>query len=243
MRTGPYNTPLTLASRPIMAVFWAVFATQIALIIIVVVLNALSGGWASAQFREGGDAAARWTIYTLGSFAVLVAMSLWSERIGAGPFGGTLRAPPDWVAIGAVTGPVIITLTSSFAGILFSNGDPGWMYRDGFDPSLFGRAAFGPMMICAVVLVAPLVEEIAFRGIGLGCLLARGWPPAAATALTAAAFTGLHVNYTLPALIPVFIMGLYLGALRVISGSMAPSIVAHISANSVTMMMFALSLA
>ncbi|MEM9740719.1 MAG: CPBP family intramembrane glutamic endopeptidase [Pseudomonadota bacterium] len=243
MHLGPFNAPLALAARPIMAVFWAIFATQIFAILVVAVLNVFTADWASAQFRDGGDVTARWMIYTLAAFCVLVAMSLWSERIGAGPFAGSMRASSDWIALGAVTGPIILMLTTFLVGLLFSNGEPGWMYREGGDPQMFSRAAFGPIMIGAVILVAPLVEEIGFRGIAMGCLLARGWPPLAATVLTAAAFTGLHTNYVLPALIPVFIVGLYLGALRIVSGSMAAPIAAHVSANAVNVLVMAISLA
>ncbi|MEL6661602.1 MAG: type II CAAX endopeptidase family protein [Pseudomonadota bacterium] len=242
MYKGPYNTPMALASRPLMALFWAVFATQVALIAVVILLNVLFSGWASAQFQPGGDVSSQWLIYTLGNFAVLVAMTLWADRIGAGPFGGSIRSSSDWVAIGAVTGPIILTLTSALVGMLFSDGDPGWMYREDFDTRIVSGEAFGPLMICFAVLLAPVLEEIAFRGIGLGCLLARGWPPIASVVLTSAAFTGLHMNYVLPALIPIFIMGLYLGALRIISGSMAAPIAAHVSANGISMLVLALSL-
>ncbi|MEM1149547.1 MAG: type II CAAX endopeptidase family protein [Pseudomonadota bacterium] len=242
MYSGRFNTPNSLASKPIMAIFWAVFAAPVALYSVVIVLDAVSGGWASDQFREGGDISSQWLIYTLGTFAALVAMSVWSQRIGAGPFGGDLRSTGDWIAIGAVTGPIILTLTSALVAFLFSNGDPGWMYREDFDPRLFSMEAFGPIFICFAVVLAPLVEEIAFRGIALGCLIARGWPPIAATVLTAAAFTGLHVNYVLPALIPIFIMGIYLGALRIVSGSMAAPIAAHMSANGVNVLVMAIAL-
>lgn len=241
MILGPYSAPLALASRPFISLFWAVFAPALTLFVLVFLLNLVSGNWASAQFQEGGDLPSRFLLVSLAYFAVFAAMSYWSDQIGAGPFGGPIRSSGDWVAIGAVTGPVVLTISTALVASLFSNGDPDWAYRDGYDASLFSAEALSPMLIAFAVLLAPLVEEIGFRGFGMGCLMARGWHPIAANILTAALFTALHTDYTLPALIPIFIMGLYLGALRVVSQSMAAPIAAHISANAVSMIVFAIS--
>jgi len=76
------------------------------------------------------------------------------------------------------------------------------------------------------VVTAPVFEEFVFRGLFLGCLLARGWNPWFAIALTSAAFAGIHGQYYLPGLISVFIGGLLFGWLRMLSnGLMAPILV------------------
>lgn len=222
-----------------MAVFWTVFAGHVFAIALVFFINLFTGGWASAQFRPGGAVAGQWLILSISTFLVFAVMSVWAERIGAGPFGAALRSSSDWIAIGAITGPVVLVACTTLTAFAFSGGDPDWMLREGYDQRAFSRAALGPLMIATVLLIVPLLEEVAFRGIALGCLLGRGWPPAAATAVTAATFAALHTNYTWPALIPIFIMGLYLGALRVVSGSLGPPLAAHIAANGVSLLMLA----
>ena len=236
MQLGPYNAPLALGSRPMMALFWAVFAPSTFLIALSVLMDAVGGGWASAQFdTETGTFQGRWIIYALGYLIVFAAMSLWAEQIGAGPFGGPLRPAAPWVVIGVITGPAVLQSTTALTGLL-AGGEGDWMYREGFDTSMISAAAMSPLMAAFVILLAPLVEEVGFRGIGIGCLLARGWPPVAAVALTAGLFTGLHLNLSPLGLIPVFIMGLYLGLLRIWSGGMAAPIMAHLGANGFAML-------
>lgn len=82
------------------------------------------------------------------------------------------------------------------------------------------------------VLAAPVFEEMVFRGLLLGCLLARGWNPWVAVSVTAAAFASTHGQYYLPGLISVFVGGLLFGWLRIISGGLAAPILAHVAMNA-----------
>jgi membrane protease YdiL (CAAX protease family) len=66
-----------------------------------------------------------------------------------------------------------------------------------------------------------------FRGLLLGCLLARGWSPWTAVLVTAVAFASIHGQYFLPGLTAVFVSGCLFGWLRVISGGLAAPILAH----------------
>jgi len=77
------------------------------------------------------------------------------------------------------------------------------------------------------VVTAPTFEELVFRGVLLGCLLARGRNPWLAVAITAAAFAGIHGQYHLPALISVFIGGVLFGWLRILCKGLAAPILAH----------------
>ena len=230
---APYNIPATFAARPLAAVFWAVLAPTLALYAVVFAISFFAGDWVSRTLSEGGSVQARWMLFALVHFVLFSAMSFWCEAIGAGPFAGPMRATGDWLAIAAITGPILHLMTVSMTTLVFSNGEPDWIYREGFDARLFSAEAVTPVMVAFVVLLAPLVEEIAFRGIALGCLIGRGWSPVVAALLTSAVFAGLHGNYVLPALIPIFITGLYLALLRIASGSMAVPIAAHMSTNAV----------
>jgi membrane protease YdiL (CAAX protease family) len=77
------------------------------------------------------------------------------------------------------------------------------------------------------VVGAPLFEEMAFRGLLLGCLLARGWNPWIAVTVVAAAFAAIHDQYYLPGLAGVFVSGLLFGWLRLLSGGLVAPMIAH----------------
>lgn len=233
MLLAPYAIPSALVRRPFAAVFWPVIAPTLTLYAVAFAISPFAGDWLSRTLGEGGSVEARWLLFTLAHFVLFAAMSAWSDQIGAGPFAGPVRISREWLGVASVTGPLVHIIAISVVTALFSNGDPDWMYREGFDTSLFSPSAITPIMVAFLVLLAPLVEEVAFRGIALGCLIGRGWSPLLASVLTSAVFAGLHGNYVLPALIPVFITGLYLSFLRIASRSMAAPIAAHVSTNAV----------
>lgn len=89
-----------------------------------------------------------------------------------------------------------------------------------------------PGEVLWTIVTAPIFEEMAFRGLFLGCLLARGWNPWIAIGVTAAAFASIHGQYYLPGLLSVFVGGLLFGALRVLTGGLAAPIMAHMTMNA-----------
>ncbi|MEO0815842.1 MAG: CPBP family intramembrane glutamic endopeptidase [Pseudomonadota bacterium] len=237
----PFGVPSALTNRLWISIAWAVFAPNVVAFTLVAILNVLTDNQASEQFRSDGNLASAYLLLSISHGLVFAAMSFWSERIGAGPLGGPLRASPDWIAIAAVTGPVVLTLTSGLVGTFLGGGDPAWALRDGYDPRLLSPNALSLSMVALFVFLAPIVEEIGFRGFVMGSILAKGVSPVVATLVSALLFTAIHLQYSPLGLIPVFIMGLYLGALRTISQSMAPPIVAHMSANLISVIVFAIS--
>jgi len=85
--------------------------------------------------------------------------------------------------------------------------------------------------VLTVVVLAPLAEEIVFRGYLLGTLqlvLARG----PALGLSAVAFGLVH---GLPYALPITLLGLVFGWLRQRHGSLWPSVCAHVLHNALTM--------
>ena len=86
-------------------------------------------------------------------------------------------------------------------------------------------------MFASLVLLAPILEEVTFRGVALGCLLGRGVPVAAAIGIQAVGFALVHLQYTPAAMFSVFILGLFLGWLRIASKSIAVPILAHMAVN------------
>jgi membrane protease YdiL (CAAX protease family) len=81
------------------------------------------------------------------------------------------------------------------------------------------------------VFGAPVIEELAFRGLLWGALAKRGINPWWCTAISAVAFAGIHLE---PVRFGVLLVaGLVLGILRQTTGRLGPSILAHVGLNAI----------
>ena len=87
------------------------------------------------------------------------------------------------------------------------------------------------LFFIAVVAVAPITEEIAFRGFLFRGLSATWLGVAGTTVLTSAAWAMMHVQYDWVQLTQIFLIGLLLGWLRWASGSTLLTILLHMLAN------------
>jgi uncharacterized protein len=87
------------------------------------------------------------------------------------------------------------------------------------------------LLFIAIVIVAPVCEEVAFRG-----FLFRGWSEsrlgvAGTLVLTSAAWALMHVQYNWFVIGQIFLLGLLFGWLRWASGSTLLTITLHVIAN------------
>ena len=80
------------------------------------------------------------------------------------------------------------------------------------------------LIVASAVLVAPLGEELLFRGLILGSLRTARLPDAAAVAASAGLFAVVHPLQDWP---PLFALACVLGWARVRTGSLLPCVVAH----------------
>ena len=81
------------------------------------------------------------------------------------------------------------------------------------------------------VLGAPVIEELAFRGLLWGALAKRRINPWWCTVITAVAFAGVHLELVRFGVL--LVAGLVLGILRQSTGRLGPSIVAHVGLNAI----------
>jgi membrane protease YdiL (CAAX protease family) len=84
-----------------------------------------------------------------------------------------------------------------------------------------------PALWLATVIVAPITEELLFRG-----FLHRGWAPSwlgipGTIILTSALWTALHLQYNGFGLLCVFAIGLLFGSIRQRGGSTTLTIMLH----------------
>ena len=125
-----------------------------------------------------------------------------------------------------VAGMIFINLCSEFLGL------PDMM-QDTF--LAMSRNVFG---IISITIMAPLVEELLFRGAIQGYLLRKGMKPLNAILIASAIFGIVHMN---PIQIPfAFSIGLIFGWLYYRTGSVVPGIIGHFINNSIATIQMAL---
>ena len=125
-----------------------------------------------------------------------------------------------------VAGMIFINLCSEFTGL------PDMM-QDTF--RAMSRNVFG---IISIAIMAPLVEELLFRGAIQGHLLRKGMKPVYAILIASAVFGIVHMN---PIQIPfAFAIGMIFGWLYYRTGSVVPGMIGHFINNSIATIQMAL---
>lgn len=93
-----------------------------------------------------------------------------------------------------------------------------------------------PVLLClALILAAPLFEEIFFRGFLMSALESRGVSVAIGAVVSAALWASIHLQYDLYEMGMIFLMGLLLAAARTSTGSLVPCFVMHGVANVIAL--------
>lgn len=124
---------------------------------------------------------------------------------------------------------LILTLSAAIQLLLKQAGVEQTQLRDYAWVRQAGLPQFA-LIAAAGALLAPLAEEVFFRGIVFGAYLqAKG--PLVAYLVSASVFALLHLN--LPALPPILLLGMVLAWLYRATGSLTPGLVAHGINNSV----------
>lgn len=103
----------------------------------------------------------------------------------------------------------------------------GWPIVPDFMLDAYQTAGFLPLLVVALVVAAPVGEELFFRG-----FLYRGWAasrigPAGTILITSVLWATIHLQYDWFQISHVFVAGLLLGWLRWRSGSTMLTIVIH----------------
>jgi uncharacterized protein len=154
--------------------------------------------------------------------------------------GSNLRAVPYLRLGGARPATLVLAVLVGGAGYLFAGGIASLVQRvvpspwvKAFDPSrLFEGPGWERLLLVGVAIVlAPICEEVAFRGYLQTTLSLRRRP---ATAIVGAAFLFalLHLN---PVLFPALLaLGIVFGWLTWRAGSIWPAVVAHATNNAIT---------
>jgi membrane protease YdiL (CAAX protease family) len=97
----------------------------------------------------------------------------------------------------------------------------------------YASARFPTLLFVALVVAAPIFEELFFRGFLFGGLLACGAPLWVTVAVVSVAFAALHIQYDAFDIASVLLSGLLFVAARVKFDSIVPCIAMHSFANAV----------
>jgi membrane protease YdiL (CAAX protease family) len=143
---------------------------------------------------------------------------------------------PFWRALGlsilSYLAYLSIMATILLFTILYDVSLPGFGEQDLYLP-LFGNSMIGVVVLMVVaVLIAPIVEEILFRGYIQGTL-EKYISPTLSLLITALIFSLSHFQFVV--VIPLFILGLLLGALRNHTRSISVPIMFHMLNNVITL--------
>jgi membrane protease YdiL (CAAX protease family) len=168
-------------------------------------------------------------------FTILALIAVGISRLFPNPMSalGLRRFGARWVWISFVVVLATIAVGVALEPILHGSEEQG-LAPDEWQPEHATAFALNTTMI---VLVAPFVEELFFRGIGVRALTYFG--TAAAILLTGIVFAGVHgVVGALPTLA---IFGIGLAWVRVRSASIWPCVIAHATYNGIGVGLLALS--
>ena len=202
-------------------------------VVLVGVLAAISY---AAHFASDGDipddALYRWStaIGGLVQYAIILVIVLALAR-GLAPATLGLRAPASWrSAVGWLVASIVaIWVIGAILNIFLKAGEEQGLVPDGWDPD---RAAAFAANFVVVALVAPVVEELTYRGLGFAAVR-DAYGAGAAVVVTAAAFGLAHgLVVALPVLT---IFGLILGWLRLRTESLYPPIILHALFNGIAL--------
>jgi membrane protease YdiL (CAAX protease family) len=133
-------------------------------------------------------------------------------------------APPG---LGAISTWLLVFIVAAIGQESLGSltGGPAAQSWDALTPARLIRAA-------TIVLLAPVAEEVAFRGTMYGNLMKKGMHPAVAILLPAAAFALMHLQYFGPGLLFIFVDGIIFGLARHRTQSLFVPILLHVLGNA-----------
>lgn len=132
------------------------------------------------------------------------------------------------IAFGALAMVILLVASDLFTLLIGREVVPGFMREAYLSARNSGSLA---LFFLAVVIVAPISEEIAFRGFLFRGLSASWLGVSGAIIATSAAWAAMHVQYDGLTLAQIFCIGLLLGWIRWASGSTLLTIMLHMLAN------------
>jgi membrane protease YdiL (CAAX protease family) len=181
--------------------------------------------WPGASADIAGDARVL-SVVMIGAAPaalIVIAFAARTARCGIAEYLALRWPEPRHVALGILCLAVLIPAVDAVSWLAGREVSPAFvtsLYRSGRDTGAL------PLLVLALVVATPLVEETLFRGLLLPGLASR-LGPAAAIGLTAAVWALMHMQYAPFYLIQALAFGVLFGWLRWRSGSTLLTIMLH----------------
>ena len=228
-------SPDGLGREPLIALFWVVIAP-----VLFLRASGFIAGFFIGPFEPGSEAEIAayqflWRVNCIVMFVWFAVLSYWSDWVGAGPFAGRIKVDARWLVVGIMLGPALLLLPSFIVSSLMPEGE--WRFRENFNADIFAPQNWTLAYIFMAVVLAPVIEEVTFRGVAMGALMSRNVGPIAAVILSSIAFALIHMQYSIAAMTVVFISGVGFAVLRLLSGTISVPIAAHAVANADVMVL------
>jgi membrane protease YdiL (CAAX protease family) len=178
-----------------------------------------------------------------------IGLVLWVGLLIAAPLGtaavallAAWRRPPSLTrALGLVRPrrrPALLWLAAALGAVLALDLLSAWLGRPvvpDFMARAYPTAGVLPALWLAVVVAAPVFEELLFRGFLLPGLAASRLGGAGAVVVTALAFAAIHIQYDLYDMTAILVLGLLFGAARLATGSTLLTLLMHSAINLAAM--------
>lgn len=152
------------------------------------------------------------------------------------------RRPPSLMrALGLVRPrrrPALLWTAAALGAVLALDLMSAWLGRPvvpDFMARAYPTAGSVVALWLAVVVAAPVFEELLFRGFLLPGLAASRLGGAGAVAVTALAWAVIHLQYDLYDMTAIFVLGLLFGAARLATGSTLLTLLMHATINLAAM--------
>lgn len=136
-----------------------------------------------------------------------------------------LEWPKPWQAAFAVAGMVLFLVASDLITYMLGREIVPPFMVDAY------QTAWLPLLLLALLVWAPLGEEVLIRGFLFRGLAASQMGPGVAIGICSAVWAVMHIQYDLYGIAVIFLMGLYLGAVRYLTGSLLLTMILHFLAN------------
>jgi membrane protease YdiL (CAAX protease family) len=205
-----------------MTTVWALVCLFVWAMIQVVVLFAFfaAGAGTINTLATNGNCAAVAIIASTPVVVGLIALLAWASRYPIRDYLALVWPDARSVVLSLVGLAVVLVGSDLMTYALGKPIAPEWMVD-------VYKTSWLPLLLLAIVVVAPVFEETMFRGFFYKGVACSPLGPVAAVLLSSALFAILHSQYDWYGVLCVAIIGLYLGWVRYKTGSVLLTIVLH----------------
>jgi membrane protease YdiL (CAAX protease family) len=231
VRTGPWSLPATIGFALLVGALYMLL--QFGVMVVLVGIGGHASGHAAnahgiGSLRNYGDVLTFGLLLSaVGAGALLLVIVRARRGLAVGDYLAWRRVSFQAIAFWIGMLVLYILAWEFLASFLGRNQIPGFMR------AAYTSTSYIPLLWAAVIVFAPVFEELFFRGFLFAGIAASRLGAAGAVVLTAVLWAGLHMQYDLYDMTSVFLLGLLFGMARLRSGSLWPSLSMHMFANLV----------